>query len=146
MKEIFGDLWDFYGKLDTIVIITTNGFVKKNGKAVMGRGCALEAAIRFPSFPKVLGCHLHSNGNIPMTWPSLGVATFPVKHRWFEQADPELIEDSTRWLNQEALANPHKTYVLPRPGCGNGGLPYQYVKPIIDRLPDNVFVITKENQ
>ncbi len=48
MKEDFGDLWDF----DGIIAITTNGFVKKDGSCVMGRGCAKEAALRFGWLPR----------------------------------------------------------------------------------------------
>lgn len=43
--------------------ITTNGFIKANGEAVMGRGCALEAAQAFPNVPKLLGALITSKGN-----------------------------------------------------------------------------------
>ena len=39
MKEITGDLWDYYRRPMHTICITTNGTIKKNGKAVMGRGC-----------------------------------------------------------------------------------------------------------
>ena len=47
MKEVFGDLWEF----DGIIAITTNGFVKRDGTCVMGRGCARQAAVRFRRTP-----------------------------------------------------------------------------------------------
>jgi len=31
---------------------------------------------------------------------------------------------------------------LPRPGCGNGHRTWEEVKPLLDGLPDNVWVIT----
>ena len=51
MKEVFGDLWEF----DGIIAITTNGFVKRDRTCVMGRGCARQAAVRFPELPRKLG-------------------------------------------------------------------------------------------
>jgi hypothetical protein len=54
VKEVFGDLWGFGG----IIVITTNGFVKRDRTCVMGRGCAKQAAIRFPGLPNKLGTGL----------------------------------------------------------------------------------------
>ena len=54
MIEITGDLWDYLGNAD-VICITTNGFVKRNGEAVMGRGCAKQAASRYPTITKTLG-------------------------------------------------------------------------------------------
>ena len=51
MIEIHGNLWQLPA---TWRGITTNGFVRKNGTAVMGRGCAREAATRFPGFANIV--------------------------------------------------------------------------------------------
>lgn len=78
----------FINKIPDAVCITTNGFVKKNGACVMGKGCAKQAAELFPWFPKTVGTHIKSMGNTVMVDPkkqSLGGAkrsslvTFPVK-------------------------------------------------------------------
>jgi len=63
MKELNRDLWDLYDQ-SKICGITTNGYVKKNGLAVMGRGCALQARKRFMGLPRVLGEKIQQNGNI----------------------------------------------------------------------------------
>jgi hypothetical protein len=47
VKELFGNLWEF----DGIIVITTNGFVKRDGTCVMGRGCAKQATIKLPGLP-----------------------------------------------------------------------------------------------
>lgn len=141
MREIIGQLWDFYGKLNTVVCITTNGTVRQDGAAVMGRGCALEASERFPEFRMALGHHIKRNGNVPMRLEGEMLITFPVKHNWFEAADLALIQKSAQWL---AGCDPAYTYVLPRPGCGNGRLQWRDVHPLIEFLPDNVWVISKE--
>jgi len=141
MKEIVGELWDYYKKLNTVILITTNGFVKKNGCGVMGRGCALEASQRIKQFPALLGYHIQKNGNVPMRVPGEPILTFPVKHSWWEQADLKLIKRSAEWL---AGCDESYTYVLPRPGCGNGKLDWPTVKRVLEsaELQDNVWVIS----
>lgn len=149
MKEIVGNLWDSkFSTPDYVRIITTNGFVKKDGSAVMGRGCAREAVYRWPalsavpipSLPMRLGAHIKARGNI-CAWMTTGLITFPVKHAWYEPADLELIGNSAVWLKREADNLRQKWFVLPRPGCGNGQLNWEDVKPLIKFLPDNVLVI-----
>lgn len=148
MKEIVGELWDYFDKPNTIICITTNGAVRTDGKAVMGRGCAFEAAQHFKGLPKNLGTHIREHGNI--FWVTSmhcdetgGLAFFPVKHKWWEQADIELIKKSALGLAVCAIAAPDWTFILPRPGCGNGRLTWAEVKPVLEFLPDNVLVISK---
>jgi hypothetical protein len=143
MREIRGELWDYYHREDKpfVVCITTNGFVKKNGEAVMGRGCAYEATKRIPYIAKDLGELIKLYGNRP--WGVHDILTFPVKHNWWESADLELIRQSAETLRTIALDNLEITYVLPRPGCGNGRLDWAQVKPLLEDLPDNVWVISR---
>lgn len=145
MKEVTGNLWTYPAD---VRVITTNGFVKKNGEAVMGRGCALEAAKKYPSLPKVLGDHIKSNGN-HVSWlygcdRGELLWSFPVKHNWYEKADLTLIERSARELYNEFNAKKSvKVVVLPRPGCGNGQLNWNDVRPILEPILDDRFhVIT----
>ena len=149
MKEIRGDLWDYLLKPRHVVCITTNGFVKKNGEAVMGRGCAKQATNLIQDLPILVGSHLSKNGNhvgqikVAMGKKSLRLITFPVKHNWYEDADLTLIRTSAYELAKIAKREDTKTFVLPRPGCGNGHLAWKAVKEVVvDLLPDNVAVIT----
>lgn len=152
MIEIQGDLWsnfvDAPGITRRIIVrcITTNGTIKQNGEAVMGRGCAREAMVRYPGLPKMLAIHLMANGNMiggPFRMPDGNMLlTFPVKHHWHEKADPALISASAKELLHLA-ALPDTVYILPRPGCGNGHLSWDAVRPLISFLPDNVMVISK---
>ena len=146
MKEVLGDLWSFHGKENYVCCITTNGFVKKNGEAVMGRGCALEAVSRYPKLATLLGASILEHGNkMFLLLPEDGVMliAFPVKHNWYEEADFLLIAESAHSLAMYARLKPEKTFILPRPGCGNGKLSWQIVKGIIkDILPDNVWIIS----
>lgn len=65
MLEVKGDLWSFESTGPAVRCITTNATVKKNGTCVMGRGCAREAAMKWPALPKMLGDHLRAHGNVP---------------------------------------------------------------------------------
>lgn len=149
MKEIKGDLWEFYGKEGFAILITTNGFVRKDGKAVMGRGCAREAISKVGAdFPEMLGKAIKDHGNVLLrpygsddTYRECRVLTFPVKHHWREKADLKLIRKSTLALEKLAKNSPDYVFVLPRPGCGNGQLRWRDVKPLLVDLPDNVLVI-----
>lgn len=141
MKEAIGNIWnmDAYYKC-----ITTNGTVKSNGRAVMGRGIALQARDKFPELDKALGLSLKIHGNVVKFLFVAYLWSFPVKHNWWEQADLELIKRSAQTLGMVARDLEYdKTFLLPRPGCGNGGLKWEDVKPIIEPiLPDNVTVVT----
>ncbi len=59
---VVGDLFD--QKVEAICL-TTNGFVRKDGKAVMGRGVAAQAVVRWPVLPYILGHKIrHGAGNV----------------------------------------------------------------------------------
>ena len=117
----------------TRVVITTNGFVKKSGECVMGRGTALAAARRWPELPKILGTLILNLGNKTFYLPEYKIYTLPVKHNWWERADLELIRSSCKSLAEQILAEemPYLQVMMPKPGCGNGQLTWQEVEPIV---------------
>ena len=144
-----GNIWTFKNAPKTFICITTNGLVRKDGALVMGRGVAKQAKDLFPHIDYEIGTVVTLHGNhvydLSEFYAHLaGLITFPVKHNWWEKADKSLIQESTDALRELALRNPEYTYVLPRPGCGNGGLRWEQVKPIVEALPDNVLVIDRE--
>lgn len=151
MIDARGNLWTYPPKAPDARVITTNGTVKKNGECVMGRGCALEAARRWPRFPLYLGQQLLQCGNVVLDcgiWPSAGapserIVTFPVKHEWHQTADLDLIRKSAIDLVQLTGTMGWTTIVMPRPGCGNGHLDWAVVKPVLEAVLDDRFhVIT----
>ena len=136
MKEIKANLWEYPADYR---VITTNGFVKKGeGKAVMGRGCAREAAKKYPKVPKWLGIVLLNSGNHVHLFP-YHIITFPVKHNWWETADPQLIKQSVHELVNLVDLIGAESIVMPRPGCGNGGLNWEDVKPLLESHLDDRF-------
>jgi hypothetical protein len=149
LLEAEGNIWGFSGDA---YVITTNGFVKKDGKAVMGRGIAKQAAERHTWLPKLLGESLKARGNHVDVFQSIVgsnemspmvLITFPVKTVWWEKADPALIERSAHELVDAVAATRWKRIIMPRPGCGNGQLDWNHVKPIIEPILDDRFLVVE---
>lgn len=150
MINVTGNLFQMQGWL----CITTNGFVKNNGRAVMGAGCAKTIRDAVPDIDLALGKHIRTRGNVVGiigTYKNNNpVFSFPVKHRWWEQADINLIAQSARDLRQLWLSSPvmniSRAYdvFIPRPGCGNGKLDYKDVEPVLAEIlvEDNFKIIT----
>ena len=154
MLEVYGDLWTYHHGLEPhltpVRLITTNGHIKKDGRAVMGRGVAKECLVKFPDVDLILGYLIKAYGNhvqLIVRDYEIPLYAFPVKHHWRELADFNLIQDSAGELANLALSHPLSVYILPRPGCGNGQRDWlTEVKPIIEPLlPDNVHVITNRS-
>lgn len=138
MKEIHGDLWEHHGT--AIIAITTNGQISRTGEAVFGNGCARQAKERFPDLARRLGERLAVHGN-HAAYLGDGIVSFPVEHTPFETPDPRLIARSARELKTLADALRWDRIVVPRPGCGGGGLEWREVKPLLERCLDDRFII-----
>lgn len=165
MIEHYGDVWSY--SCDAICV-TTNGFVKNNGEAVMGRGIAQQAAQRYPELPRLLGRAIRRYGNLPallIPYPP-AIISFPVKpaeavvatdksniiprlrgqfmpgHRapgWACMASLDLIVESAKELVHMADTFRFKNVALPHPGCGNGGLKWEDVQPALAEILDDRF-------
>ncbi len=146
MIEIVGDMWERYDA-GAWACITTNGDVNVKGQAIMGRGVALQAKNRFPALPLVLGHKLREQGNAVYWFPDWRLITFPTKHSWRDpRSDLRLIAASVLQLatllkGLDLVGYDLTEIVLPRPGCGAGGLPWSDVQPFCAQLPDCVHVI-----
>lgn len=131
--------------------ITTNGTVR-NGKNVMGLGSALEAKQRFRGIDLILGGLLTKHGNrcfrIVQGSPSTTLLTFPTKHKVEDKkADLQLIANSC--MQAYAMANKFgwESIVVPRPGCGAGGLSYDgEVKEVLRLILDDRFKVITHAQ
>lgn len=129
------NLWDFDSN-EYYRVITTNGNVKKNGEAVMGKGIALQAALKYPELPCLLADHLKKFGNEVYLFENLKIMTFPTKENWKEKSTYELIAKSCDALM--VLYNIHNIgkIVMPKVGCSNGGLEWSKVRQLLYRKFD----------
>lgn len=166
MLEVVGNMLEM--DCDALCV-TTNGFVKANGECVMGKGIALSIKKMFPDVPRKLGTLIKRNGNkvqvilepcndtngialvaLPSkpvsgicngnntVWPYPVGAFVPGFHM---QSDINIIVKSIDTLVSLADRYEWKVVILPRIGCGNGGLDWNQVKPIIEPMLDNRFVV-----
>ena len=148
--------------------ITTNGFVKKNGEAVMGKGIAKTIKNKFPDFPESLGEAITKYGNIVhvflgftkqplVTLPVKGTSEIVLKDRsnvvrhcpidagkvcpgFWLKANLQIIKSSLIELVREADINGWETINMPRMGCGAGELDWiTQVKPLMQEFLDDRF-------
>ena len=136
MKECQGDLWN--SGCD-YTAVTTNSIIKKNGTLVMGAGVAKQAALRYPGLPRILAEHVMKNGNVPCLVPEYRIISFPTKHNWKDPSDLLLIIESARKV--ASLLPIDFSCGLSKPGCGNGGLQWKVVKPLIEDILDDRFTV-----
>ena len=167
MKEITGNLFD--QKWAEAICITTNGFVKRNGEAVMGRGCAATAKQKFPNIASELGRNLLTVGNLPtqiLSTEDYAVFSFPVKRKsalcqydksnvvghmkdrfqsqqsvpgWALKADKNLIMSSAEGMMEWAEKLNLESVVIPRPGCGAGELVWEDIGPALHKILNDKF-------
>ena len=139
MLELTGDLWDFHARGE-FVAITTGGLVGKNGACAMPRGCAAQARKKFAGIDVVLGRMINLHGNHVH---DLGnrIISFPVENSPYENPDLGIIERSCRELVAIADRYECERIVVPRPGCGGGGLEWNEVRKILVRNFDDRFLV-----
>lgn len=144
MKEEFGDFWDLLDNADAGCITTNGSLVRLTQgrfRGVMGRGIARQAKQRYPDLEARLGAHIGEYGNHVGVFHA-GLVAFPVKHTWEQKADLTLIERSAGELILLAHKRNWQRVLLPRPGCGNGGLRWEDVRPLLtELLPDTVVIV-----
>lgn len=144
-QQVQADLWTYAADWR---VVTTNGFTRKDGTAVMGRGVASQARTKYPELERKLGQQLRATGNYVYVFPEYKIVTLPVKPTrgpdgtpgFMVAADPILIGES---LVQLVRRNLDGVIAMPRPGCGNGKLDWAtQVKPICDLvLKDDRYVV-----
>lgn len=137
MREQKGNMWT----IDADVrVITTNGIVKSNGAAVMGKGVASQARDKYPDVDFLLGKYLKKYGNRVFVLAD-DLVSFPVKHNWRNPADLELIKLSAAQLVALTNKKGWEQVVVPLPGCGAGQLRWEDVKPVLEPIFDDRFIL-----
>ena len=142
MVEIRGDLWARHAAGE-IVAITTGGAVDRNGACLMPRGCAAQAKKKFPGIEIVLGGLISRYGNHVYDIVNR-IVSFPVENSPYENPDTRIIERSCHELFDLSERSGWNRVVVPRPGCGGGGLIWDDVRRILDRHFDDRFQIISQ--
>lgn len=142
MLETVGDIWEYASS--SVIVITTNGSLTRDGRAVMGRGVAKQAALRLSGLAGILGGLLAERGSHVFDL-GRGIVTFPVEETAWSQPDLRLIARSARELRQMADRSGWRRIVVPRPGCGGGGLSWKDVRPLLEPCFDSRFLVISQS-
>lgn len=110
-----------------------------NCVGVMGKGIALEFKKRYPlMFDEYQ--HLCAIGDVKPGQPYLytdmegnSVLQFPTKDHWRSPSQLQYIIDGLDWFRAHYQENGITSIAFPPLGCGNGGLPWDVVGPIMYR-------------
>lgn len=142
MNLIKGNLWDEIGRAD-LILFTANNVLDKRGHLVMGAGVAKQAKELFPLLPSALGHRLKDCTNywgvVTVPWcPEYRLGAFQTKYHYSNKSPLELVRRSTEKLALNARQ--FNRIALNFPGIGLGGLPRAAVLPVIETLPDNVWI------
>ena len=142
MKLIDKDIWKDKEVLDYIGI-TTNSVINYKGHLVMGAGIAKEAKKRYPYSPEYFGEKITSKdceGKFYGIIKYLDIFAFQTKLHWRDKAPLAVVEASVNMLNIIARNNTSKIFGLPFPAVNNGGRSQDEILPLLEKLPDNVWV------
>ena len=141
MLETVGDIWEYAAT--GVVAITTNGSLTRDGRAIFGRGVARQAALRYPGLAEKLGILLAAQGNHVFDLGD-GIVTFPVEETPWSLPDLRIIARSAQELKTLADVSGWQQVVVPRPGCGGGGLAWKDVEPILAPCFDDRFIVISQ--
>lgn len=139
MLETIGDIWE-YADRGCIIVITTNGSLTKDGRAVLGRGVAKQATAYFTGLAEKLGRRLAEQGSHVFDL-GRGIVSFPVEETAWSQPDLRIIANSAEELRRLADLSGWDRIVVPRPGCGGGGLAWKDVLPLLEPWFDDRFTV-----
>lgn len=109
-----------------------------NCVGVMGKGVALEFKTKFPDLfiDYAKRCQ---NGDVrpglPYLWDNgrTQVLNFPTKRDWREPSRLEDIEAGLKYLATHYQEMEIQSIAMPALGCGNGGLKWEAVRPLIEK-------------
>jgi O-acetyl-ADP-ribose deacetylase (regulator of RNase III) len=118
-----------------------------NTVGVMGKGIALQFKTRFPNNYKVYrdACKAGTFKTGQVLVVAEGdllnqkiVVNFPTKEHWKAPSKYEYIESGLKALNQAVKDYGITSIAIPPLGCGNGGLAWNIVKPMIEKELQNL--------
>lgn len=120
-----------------------------NCVGVMGKGIALQFKRQYPAMAEDYERSCHRGEMVPgqvrvwetgELWGPKFVINFPTKREWFRKSRYEDVASGLRSLVETIRERGIKSVAVPALGCGNGGLAWARVRPMIEeafaRLPD----------
>lgn len=130
-------------KQNCVFLFTANSVVKKDNTLVMGAGSAKDFKLAYPKAPKYFGGVIKDFPTVSVHLVKRDdglVGSFKTKNHWKEPSTLDIIKASVKMLKLHAATHPEWSIHIPFPGIGFGGLAVEDVLPLLEELPDNVFV------
>jgi len=133
MKYITGNLLE----ADTQALVNT-----VNTVGVMGKGIALQFKERFPINFKIYAAECKKGemkvGKMLVVKENtlngeIIIINFPTKTEWFKKSQYDYIEEGLKDLARVIEEYKIQSIAIPPLGCGNGGLKWDKVKPLMDK-------------
>lgn len=144
MKLIYKRLSYCRGEVgNNIFMFTANSTIRGNGCLVMGRGCARSVRDIYPNIDKKLGQKIRHLSKFGVKFVKIGtqhIGAFQTKYHWQDGSPIELVEYSVRYLKFIADNRPDHIFHLPCPAVSNGGKSVEEILPLLECLPDNVYI------
>jgi len=115
-----------------------------NCKGVMGKGLALKFKERYPEMYKEYKS-LAKQGKITIgklmlfkTKDGRIIINFPTKYHWRHKSKTEYIEKGLRYFVDNYKDWKIRSVAFPQLGCGEGGLKWEEVKPIMEKYLEDI--------
>lgn len=155
MIELNGDYWEYYKENEkewSAIVFTSNCVLNNKKELIMGAGIAKDFKNIFPYLPAFYGRSIQKNFTNYIDKPHCLVATcddihkplliaFPTKYYWSNPSDIGLIVRSAIQLKYIADTHGLEKILMPRPGCGLGGLKWEGVKKSIGSILNDRFLV-----
>lgn len=122
-----------------VLVNTVNCRLSSKGNGVMGKGVALAFQNRFPSIMEDYENSIRSGELRPgralffdlpdgRKWVALGT-----KDEWKDKSQMQWVKDGLAELGEKLREGGYRSVAIPPPGCGNGGLNWKEVEPILHK-------------
>ena len=140
MKELNRNMWNIPAEA---YVVPTNGIVKRDGTAVMGKGVALQAALKYPELAQDLGQKLRDYGNqvFAFLYGDVWIITLPTKEHWRDSSSERLVRTSLRQLVEIVPSLQIESVVLPLIATGCGGLNKEHIKELLNDVLDDTYTL-----
>lgn len=143
--RLINDKLDYAGNFgnNDVLMFTANSVVKNNGALVMGAGAALAVRKLFPGIDRYFGRQIESMSEfrtVFVYFQHKNIGAFQTKRYHGDNSSLVLLRNSVSELKNMALQNSHRIFHLNYPAIGYGALPISLVQPLVEGLPDNVYL------
>lgn len=128
------------------VFFTSNQVVKGNGALVMGAGNAKAARDAIQGLQFAMGSQCLNSEDDALLFVQHGagiIGAFPTKRHFKDPTPKDLLLSSIAQLKELALEKPMYYFHLPMPAVNHGGMAVEDVLPLVEQLPDNVYVYSQ---